>query len=650
MKKIFILLVVLVVSMLNAQSLAKWTIMIYLDGDNDLEKYAINDFLEISSVGSTQEVNFIVQFDRISGYDSRYDNWTNTQRFRIIKDMEPTIANAVLDWGDGFGGREVNSGNPESLASFVRWAKQNYPANNYALVLWDHGDGWRSITYVAENIEQQLKSRDLTSEERKSLEKTLKELKRKIHARRYQKSVCFDSTSFDELTLKEIKQALSNPDCFVDIIAFDACLMGMIEVAYEIRNCASYMIASEETIYTTGFPYTPIAQNIIANPDYLPMQFCEKIVQYYADYYGNYGTETLSAIDLSFCNQIFEAINNFCQKAIEIDNQWLYFHISLSQTPVFDDPDYRDMKSFFKGVFNNASSPELLSTVDSIILILNAMVIFNFGEPKGMGLSIYFPDKSEGVNSAYNPDNLDFAQGLWRIFLQSFHAVEISKGFVALLRENFDSGIPGNWIIIDGNNDGKTWTTSNPKNRKISELTSPFVIADSDWAGRVWMNEQLITRNIIVDTSARIYLKIDHFFNAYSSEIANIDIKVNSGDWQNIVRFQYQDVRGILILPLHPYVNKTRTAEIQVRWYYQNAYNAWYWAIDNIEILQENSGSQKKGDLTGDNIIDISDVILCLRMTIGLDPMNIEIADMDGNGVVDISDVILILRKAIGFD
>ncbi|MCM8789319.1 MAG: clostripain-related cysteine peptidase, partial [Candidatus Omnitrophica bacterium] len=303
MKKVcifFIFVSLLAVCICRSSGDAKWTIMIYLDGDNDLEKYAINDFLEIASVGSTDQVNFIVQFDRISGYDTRHGNWTNTQRFRITQNMEPTTANAISDWGDGFGGREVNSGDPETLAFFVLWAKQNYPADYYALVLWDHGDGWRSMSYVADNIERQLKTGRLSNEERTSLEKTLKELRRKIYARRHQKSVCFDNTSFDELTLKEIRQALSNPDCYLDIIAFDACLMGMIEVAFEIRNCATYMIASEETIFTTGFPYDTIAQDIVRSPDYQPDQFSERIIYHYSDYYNHYGTETLSAINLAF--------------------------------------------------------------------------------------------------------------------------------------------------------------------------------------------------------------------------------------------------------------------------------------------------------------------------------------------------------------
>ncbi len=57
-----------------------------------------------------------------------------------------------------------------------------------------------------------------------------------------------------------------------------------------------------------------------------------------------------------------------------------------------------------------------------------------------------------------------------------------------------------------------------------------------------------------------------------------------------------------------------------------------------------------KGDLNYDAGIDISDVILCLRMAIGLDPVNVELADMNNDNSVDISDVILILRKAIGLD
>ncbi len=630
---------------IQAHSQAQWTVMIYLDGDNNLEKYAINDFLEMATVGSTTQINFVVQLDRISGYDTRYGNWTNTQRFRITRDMEPTIDNAISDWGDGYGGRETNSGDPEVLTSFIRWSKQNYPAEHYALILWDHGDGWKTLNDVAESIEQQLKQTGLAREERVALEKTLKELKRKIHSMRYQKSVCYDYTSSDELTLKELKQALFSENCNVNMIAFDACLMGMTEIAYEIRNFANYMVASEETIMVTGFPYDTIAQDIVDNPAITPEEFARRIVQHYADFYGHYSTETLSAIDLSLMNQLYNAINTMCTSAIEIDNQWIYFRLALSKTPHFDDQDYKDLKTFIEQVSFNASNQTIVDEADNIIRILSNAIIENFGGSAGKGLSIYFPDTQ--ISPEYNSENLEFAEGMWKNFLINFSSSDFTKGFTKILTENFDNGIPENWTIVDGNNDNKTWTTTNPKNRVISNLDSPFAIVDSDWAGNIWMNEEIITDLIPVDASKRLFLTFDQFFKSYSSEIANVDIKVDSGNWQNIVSFQYQDFSGLSILPLNPYLNKTDTAHIQIRWNYQNAYDAYYWAIDNIKILQE-TGIPTKGDVTEDGTIDISDVILCLRMAVNLDQPEVSVADMNSDGVVDISDVVLILRKALG--
>ncbi|HOK80226.1 MAG TPA: clostripain-related cysteine peptidase [bacterium] len=640
---------VLLIFTIHANCQAKWTVMIYLDGDNNLEKYAINDFLEMSSVGSTSEVNFVVQFDRIAGYDTRYGNWTNTQRFRVTKDMEPTIDNAISDWGDGYGGRETNSGDPEVLVSFIKWAKQNYPAEHYVLILWDHGDGWKTLNEVAKNIEQGLRQPGISRAEKISLEKTLKELKRKIHARRYQKSMCFDYTSSDELTLKEIRQALSSENCDVDIIGFDACLMGMVEIAYELRSYAKYMVASEDSIVVTGYPYDVISQDIVNNFAITPEEFARHIVQHYADFYGHYSTETLSAINLSLMSQLYEAINSICASAIELDNQWIYFYIALSKTPHFDDQDYKDLKTFVEEVSSNASDPTIINEASNIIDILNNAIIENFGGLTGKGLSIYFPDATAGISPEYSPENLEFASGRWKSFLEKFSTANISNGFAVVLLETFDSGIPADWTIVDGNNDNMTWTTTNPKNRVISNLDSPFAIVDSDWAGRVWMNEQIITRSVSIDASKRIFLAFDHYFKSYGSEIADVDIKVDSDQWKNILSYQYQDAAGFLILPLNPYINKAGTTQIQIRWNYQNAYDAYYWAIDNIRILQE-SGIPKKGDLTEDGTIDISDVILCLRMSIGLDPMNIETADMNSDGVVDISDVILILRKAVGLD
>jgi len=56
---------------------AEWTILVYMDADNNLEDAGIADFLEMARVGSTSLVNIVVQFDRAVGYNNSYGDWTS---------------------------------------------------------------------------------------------------------------------------------------------------------------------------------------------------------------------------------------------------------------------------------------------------------------------------------------------------------------------------------------------------------------------------------------------------------------------------------------------------------------------------------------------------------------------------------------------
>jgi len=78
---------------------------------------------------------------------------------------------------------------------------------------------------------------------------------------------------------------------------------------------------------------------------------------------------------------------------------------------------------------------------------------------------------------------------------------------------------------------------------------------------------------------------------------------------------------------------------------HQDGNGAWSAWSDETSFTTQ---SVEPGDINGDEDVNISDVILCLRMAIGLDPVDLTAADMNGDEAVNISDVVLILRKAIG--
>ncbi|MHA1294355.1 MAG: clostripain-related cysteine peptidase, partial [Promethearchaeota archaeon] len=108
----------------------KWTFMVYVDADCNLEDAGIDDVNEMETVGSDSNINILVQMDRIPGYDSSNGDWTGAKRYYITKDYSgSTISSSVIQ---NLG--EVNMGSPSTLSSFIQWGKSNYPADYYGLI------------------------------------------------------------------------------------------------------------------------------------------------------------------------------------------------------------------------------------------------------------------------------------------------------------------------------------------------------------------------------------------------------------------------------------------------------------------------------------------------------------------------------------
>src|SRR3990170_711972 len=116
---------------------AKWTVMVYISGDNNLEDYVVKDIeLELAPTGSSANVQVIALADRGPGYDTSRGDWQTTKLYHVTQDMVADSAGAVADWG------ERNFGDPQTLIDFVTWTKANYPADHYALYFWGHGWSW----------------------------------------------------------------------------------------------------------------------------------------------------------------------------------------------------------------------------------------------------------------------------------------------------------------------------------------------------------------------------------------------------------------------------------------------------------------------------------------------------------------------------
>ncbi len=336
---------------------AKWTFMVYLDGDNNLEAAAIDDFLEMSSVGSDSNVNIVVQFDRIDGYDSTYGDWVGCKRFYITPGMTPDADNDVPDL------EEVNMGDPQTVVDFVQWSVDNYPADNYALIFWNHGGGWRND--------------EIRKEEP------------------VYKAVCWDDTNEgDRLYMDEVQTALSTINGFagpMHLIGFDACLMGMVEVAYEIRSCGSVMVGSEEIEPGGGWPYDLILNFLTSNPGCNAVRLGRVIVNKYYQSYGN--DETQSAIRLGRMNRLAGKISAFART---MRNSW--------------NNDQNAVK---------VKAQEVIDQLDKVIIHEQ----HGSSRPDSHGLAIYFPATQGEFDPDYNGTVIDFpADRAWEEFLADYYS------------------------------------------------------------------------------------------------------------------------------------------------------------------------------------------------------------------------------------
>lgn len=387
MRPVFLSLLFVLGFSMVAFALPSWTIMVFMNADNDLEEAAIADFVEmVLAPLDSQLINVVVQLDRAPGYigtiEGICDNWAGTLRFALSRFMAPVFVNAVQNLG------EVNMGKSDALVDFVSWAIDNYPAQHYALIIWDHGDGWR---------------------------------KRGGGLNRAWKVAGYDQTDNDYLYMDEVQTALrilSNGGYRVDLIGFDACLMGMVEVAYELKDYASFMVASEDVIPGEGWRYDLILEELVSllsnGVDVSPRELGKIIVKNYRETSGS----TLSLIDLSRIDDVVSLLKELSSK---LRNEISLAKLARARAQVFYDPSIIDLYSFVSYLAGwRSSSTELASSLCEAIR--KAVVESYSSYENAHGLSIYFPERGEGAYDRFYDDSRhDFSSMTgWGEFIKTY--------------------------------------------------------------------------------------------------------------------------------------------------------------------------------------------------------------------------------------
>lgn len=393
---------------------AEWTVMVYMNAKNDLEPFAINNFREIAETGSNATINYVVEMGRPDAtklYDDRYGNWSGVKRFLIGKGQVPTADTAVAHVGAH---DKIDMGSPQTLTNFIHWAKANYPAKNFALIIWNHGQGYR--LQVAANGATSLS--ELSEMQARSDAQRDPSLKPSSY-----RSVSSDEDFGSTLYNADVRDAIGAGFApgQLKLLGFDACSMAMIETAYEMRKLAPLMVASEELEPGPGWRYALFVPKLAAKPTMSPKELGETIVDTYRAGYGNSDATTLSLLDLTKIEAAADRLSEVgALMATKLPAQRISVEAARRTVGSYK-PKYTrttvdaiTVLEALRARFTN--DPQLVARIDAATAALKLAVVANYAstlrqdEWGSKGISVFFPLNEtsfhqDSDSSGYRSDN-----------------------------------------------------------------------------------------------------------------------------------------------------------------------------------------------------------------------------------------------------
>jgi len=414
----------------DGSGIAEWTFMVYLDADNNLESAGVEDFNEMERVGSTEEVNVLVQMDRWETTESDDDttngDWKDCRRFRVERDDDTAILNSPVLEEMG----EANMGDPQVLIDFVRWGIANYPAENYAIVLWDHGGGYRGI--------------------------------------------CWDDTvpgsdTYDSLELFEIRAALEDIYLFrgserIELLGFDACLMAQIAVLYEVKDFTSVVDASGFNEPGDGWPYFEVLGPLVERPTMDEKELGALVADAYIESYTDSQSDpddsirvSMTAFDMRMMNPLIITIDKFAEELAKPGagggiNYLIQIYTArahcnsydtvpiviydLTGYPLYDVYGFTlELEKLVPQAF--PGNDRILSLCSEVRNAIDAVRIkgrvSGVYDEKAFGLSMYFPNKESNLlqvrqlPTEYDPkyeETSYSADHLWNDFLHAYYGID----------------------------------------------------------------------------------------------------------------------------------------------------------------------------------------------------------------------------------
>lgn len=412
---------------------SKWTWLIYMAGDNNLQSSAFENLHDMAKVGSSTGLNIVAELVTEN---------KGSQRVRI----DPGIVTTLQTLGD------VDTGKKENLTDFIRWGTATFPADRYALVVWNHGGGLEDLPVdqidwaALRGVRPFLQARRAIA--RKALFRDTALQLRRFEGRDVPapvpvtrqmsafssmyscRAIALDVAHRDYLDNQAFRESVTDAGVALDLLGCDACLMNMLEIAYEMRDTAKVMVGSEQTEPTHGWPYSELFRWLTTNLDATGEEVSAQAVRAYGAYYGasHDGATTQSAILLgTTVRDLAQAVDRLAKALINsLSRNAGSIALARRSVLAFETLDYVDLGDLARLLKARVSDSAVTEAADGALEAIEQSIHANQTTGESMklasGISIWFPSASAGPLSEVYA-KLAFAKDTsWSTFLEAYFA------------------------------------------------------------------------------------------------------------------------------------------------------------------------------------------------------------------------------------
>ena len=309
---------------------AKRTVIVYMAAENTLSGSAQSDINEM-----IQGVKNISKYDNLIVFVDRASSKEKPFIIRL-RDNEQQPADTIRKYEQDF-----LTSDAEKMKEVISWTMNHYPADDYGLVIWGHGNGWVIMNNASES-------------------------RRAIALDNGSNAV---SDKGQWLDIPDFRKALASlPHSFKFIFA-DCCNMQNVEVAYELKDVTEYYIASPAGIPGDGAPYETIIPDLFLYDDVL--MYTKTCDDYYAKTDHENGHLPISAVKTKELPSLASATKEILHKIYEantsVNTDGLIYYYSYSVSTANEHIMY-DMNDFLLRHADKTDYLKWKQTLDAVLV------------------------------------------------------------------------------------------------------------------------------------------------------------------------------------------------------------------------------------------------------------------------------------------